>query len=284
MTPAPRHHEQQISPFQTVRVLDTSQLAAASMGSRAREHLRALLRELASCRMGQLLLRHAIDQRLVVRFAEGSELLRNGARAAGFYHGRSRTLVLDDRLARDEQLVTLAHELQHFVDDVLDWPLGTIECEVRAQQTEALVIRQLRLRAHTWGLASNGQLRHPEDIAAKVRAHPLYANNRREPPSSDGRVHPLVEASELLPPMVSTSTSAATTGGAMRVGAVAAVVAPNAIAPTGSIGTAAATQAVTSALGAARPTCFDPAPAWVDDTPVGSFMAALDLNRLACGA
>jgi hypothetical protein len=269
-------------PFQTVHVLDVAQLAGGDMDADATESLRRLLRHLASCRMGQLLLRVAIEQRLVIRFGGRGELTRGSGRAAGMYIADTRTLVIDGTQQHDEQLATLAHELQHFVDSVRGWSLGTVQCEVRAQQSEAQVIRELRLSARTWGLTSAGALRHPEDVANLVREHPLYRGNSEEPPRYDGRVHPLLDAHEVLPPML--SASAAVGSGGMRIGAVTPIANIAATSNASMVPTGGAMQAATSALGAARPTGWDPEPAAFDDTPIGRFIGAIDATRLATGA
>jgi hypothetical protein len=270
-------------PFQTIRVLDVEQVAARDMDVHDRERLRAQLRRLARCRTGQRLLRIAVDQRLVVRWAVGEELVRPGGRAGGYYRSRARLLVLDREVDDDTQLATLAHELQHFVDEVLGWPLGTVQCEVRAQQTAGQVVRQLGLRAAVWGLTATGEVRHPEDIAEQVRAHPMYAFNPEEPPRGDDQLHPLLAAHEVLPPTCTVSSAAG--AGGTRVGAVGQVARTAASRAVTAVPTGPVAQAAGAALGAGNPTGFDPNPVSGDrDSEVGRFLLALDARRLATGA
>jgi hypothetical protein len=266
----------------TERVLDVASLAGGDMDARATEELRSLLRQLASCRMGQLLLRVAVDHRLTIRYATGDEL-DWGARgqAAGAYWYGQRLIVLDARVQRDDLLATLAHELQHFVDDVYGWSSGTVQCEVRANQSEALVIRQLGLASHCYGLTDAGAIRHPEDIASRIRERPMYRSNTEEPLRIDGRVHPLLERHEVLPPAMLLARASSGTG---RVGAVGPVLAP---ANVTAVSTAPAMQAAASGFSPAarQATAWDPTlVGGTDDTPIGRFIGALDARRLATGA
>jgi hypothetical protein len=266
----------------TARVLDVTRLTGEDMDEAATGELRSLLRQLATAPMGQKLLRVAVDQRLTIRFATGDELDWGArGRAAGAYWYGQRRIVLDRRAQRDDVLATLAHELQHFVDDVHGWASGTIQCEVRANQSEALVIRQLALDAHCYGLTDAGALRHPEDIATIIRGRPMYRANTEEPLRIDGRVHPLLERHELLPPSLAAQV---VTGGSGRVGAVGAVRTITPVQSTSSVTSGPVLQAAVSALGANQPTGWDPTLVSSDEqSPIGRFLGALDAHRLATG-
>jgi hypothetical protein len=264
-------------------VLDVERLAADDMDERATGELRALLRRLATAPMGQKLLRVAVDQRLTIRFAT-ADVLDWGERgqAAGAYWYGQRLIVLDRHAPHDDLLSTLAHELQHFVDDVFGWASGTIQCEVRANQSEAIVIRQLGLDSRCYGLTDDRALRHPEDIAAIVRGRPMYRANTEEPLRIDGRVHPLLERHEVLPPVL--SIAARTSGGLAPVGAVGTIATVAPVQQTHAVTSGPVVQAAVSALGADQPTGWDPALAGAEDhSPIGRFLGALDARRLAAG-
>lgn len=204
-----------------VRTLDVASLAGGDMDERDVNALRELLRHLASCSMGQMLLGVAVERRLVIRLVDLDEL-DWGARGmvGGYYSSAANLIAISKRVGHHQQLSTLAHELQHFVDHALGWDIGnTVQCEVRANQSQALVIQQLRLDAHCYGLANNGALLHPETIAEQIRGSNLYKYNKEEPPRYDGRVHPLLDAERLMPPMQPRAMPIG--GGTGPIGAVA---------------------------------------------------------------
>jgi hypothetical protein len=264
------------------RTLDVASLAAPDMRPHEVAKIRSLLTRLANCSMGQRLLDVAVEHRLVFRLATRQELMTSRGPSGGHYDSKDRSVVVSNDASPDWQVTTLAHELQHFVDHMLGWRVGTVQSEVRAQQTEALVIRQLGLNvSDCWALTRHHELRPPEAVADEVRNHPLYRGYPEEGIRHDGRVHPLLELHEVLPAYV---TALGTSSSGMRVGGAVQVTGTTSVGAISTVSTNAVTQAVTSALGARTPTCWDPEAAALDDTNVERFLHTLDTHRLATGA
>jgi hypothetical protein len=263
------------TPAPTVHTLNVADLAGGDMSERDVRELRSLLRHLASCSIGQSLLRVAVERRLVIRLVDLDEL-DWGARGmvGGYYSSSANLIAIAKRAGRDQQLSTLAHELQHFVDHSYGWSLGTVQCEVRANQTEALAIQQLALHASCYALTNTRARVHPEAIAETIRGTNLYRYNTEEPPRADGRVHPLVEASVLMPPAV--LYAAGLGGGAGPIGAVSVAPMPPAalMRTVGGVGAAAASSAAGPAFAMAAPAGASAVTtAWIAE-PVGACGAA----------
>ncbi|MCW2922419.1 MAG: hypothetical protein JWL76_2293 [Thermoleophilia bacterium] len=264
------------------RTLDVASLAAPDMRPHQVAKLRSLLTALAGCTMGQRLLDVAADRHLVFRLATRSELMTSRGPSGGHYASSSRSVVVSSDASRDSQITTMAHELQHFVDHMFGWQIGTVQSEVRAQQTEALVIRQLGLNVgDCWALTASHQFRPPEAIANEVRNHPLYRTYPEEGIRFDGRVHPLLELHEVLPSYV---TSLGRGSDGMRVGAVTHIAGTMSVGAVAGVTTGGVSQAVIAALGSRTPTCWDPEAIALDDTNVERFLHTLDARRLAMGA
>lgn len=265
--------------YEFPRTLDVAALAAVDQDARQISLLRSMLEQLASCEMGRKLLNVALDHRLTFRFGTARSLRDGRGQFGGMYRSASNVIEVLDGADFEWQVMCLAHELQHFVDHMLGWTVGSVQGEVRARQTEALVIRQLRLRLASWALDAAGELVSPVAIAARVRRHPLYRTNSEELQRYDGRIHPLVDASELMP----RGLTVASPSGGMRIGAIAPVAITSSISPVTRVSTAPVTQAAHAALGARTPTGWDPEAA-MQDTSIEQFLATLDARRLATGA
>jgi hypothetical protein len=181
------------------RTLDVQRIADPAMSSCDVAALTALLRRLSCSMMGKRLLEVALGHELQISFATTWSLWRpgRGMTSAQYAPGRRR-IRLGRRHPADVQLAALAHELQHFCDEVLGWGQGwSIDSEVRAQQSEALVIRELGLDARSHSLDAQGRLRTRADLSARLRALRMYADHREERPRRDGTLHPLASNDEL---------------------------------------------------------------------------------------
>lgn len=180
------------------RVLDVGRLASAAMRPADRADLHASLLALASCELGTRLLVVALDHDLEIAFA-GHGILRGflGAAAGRYEVGRHR-ITLARGAGRDELTSILAHELQHFADHMLGWPLDTIACEVRAYQTQALVVLELWLRVGCHGLSEQRALRSREQLVEVLRGRPRYRSMPEGPATRGGRLHSVLDDEELL--------------------------------------------------------------------------------------
>jgi hypothetical protein len=185
--------------YLSTRTLDVQRITAPSMSETDVEAMAALLRRLSYSTMGKRLLEVALVHELQLSFASSWSLWRpaRGMRSAQYSPGRRRV-----RLGRshpvDVQLAALAHELQHFCDEVLGWGQGwTIDSEVRAQQSEALVIRELGLAVRSHSLDEHRRLLPRAALATRLRALRMYADHLDERPRPNGALHPLASNEEL---------------------------------------------------------------------------------------
>ena len=161
----------------------------------------AMLRRLARSTMGKRLLEVALTNDLRLTYASRLRLWYPGRGVAGAQYCTGRSLI---RVGRghpaDVQIALLAHELQHFCDEVLGWGLGwSIDSEVRAEQSAGLVITELGLHAGSHALDGGGALRARPAIATSLRTRRMYADYAAESPRMDGRLHPLATNEELQP-------------------------------------------------------------------------------------
>jgi hypothetical protein len=146
------------------------------MSSAEREVLHAQLVRIAGTPTGSRLLRFAIDHRVTIRFGEEDELrLPNRSLALGLYMSAGRTIVLSRPQPEKGRLeATIAHELQHFADDVMGFQLGTIQSEARASLAEAKLCAELGIESRSIATGVHGELRTFEQVESALRAHPFY--------------------------------------------------------------------------------------------------------------
>ena len=181
------------------RILDVRECVDPRMSAREVAAMTQLVRRLARSSVGKRLLEVALTSN--VRFSYASSLQLwfpgRGVAIAQYRPGRKH-ICIGRRHAPDLQLVALAHELQHFCDEVLGWDQGSsIQSEVRANQSEAIVAIELGLCVPSRAVTSDMQLISPHAIAAELRASRFYAHLADELPRLNGRIHSVLSNDEL---------------------------------------------------------------------------------------
>jgi hypothetical protein len=209
----------------TRHVLDVSTVVGEDMDEEQVDRVRKMLKRLATTSLGSQLLILASRNRVTIRIAPDRELRLEGRGImGGLWLPAEREIRLRDVPDDNAMLTILAHEFQHFADNMLGWGSGNIDSEVRANQTESIIARELGVPDRSEARGPDGELDAPVAIAERLRRHKVYEFYKREPPRPDGRLHPLLTNAQLLP---SSSPAMVPGGGGTgaigRVGAVGPV-------------------------------------------------------------